>query len=175
MDADRLPRLVQKQLARFFRVFYRYLGALGMPVFLAANWPQCIQRNPKPRAGSNWQYIPKQRSCRIFITRLEVFGSSFFFYPRFESRNLEQLLDFRDHRHNIRTHPQIERLDSEPVARKDDLVSTAIEDNETPHATTSCEAIGAPFCIRSEDHFGVRRRAKDVPEFFEFSTKLDEI
>src|SRR5207248_3270908 len=51
--------------------------------------------------------------------------------------------------------PIVEWLDAEPVARCEERASSAVPDDECPHAVEPLDAAFAPLAVRGEDHLTV--------------------
>src|SRR5690606_16566945 len=71
--------------------------------------------------------------------------------------------------------PQVERLDTEPVACNECPARRSLDDDEREHAVEALDAALAPLRIGLEDHLRIARRTESMAEVLELSPKRLEV
>src|SRR5690606_10583092 len=69
----------------------------------------------------------------------------------------------------------VQRLDAEPIARRERPARDALVDDEREHAVEALDAPLAPFGIRLQNDLGIARRPEAMPEIFQLEPKLLEV
>ena len=92
-----------------------------------------------------------------------------------KTRNVEQLLDFRDHGEQPVASPHIQRLNPQSVSAEDGGPTLRVQQHEAPHPAHALEASRPPLGKRREHHLGVALGAKGVTESLQLGTELEII
>ena len=72
-----------------------------------------------------------------------------------EARQADELLDLGGEGDAVPVRGDVERLDAETVARREEALVAAVPDEESPHPAQALEAGLAPFCVGREQHLAV--------------------
>ena len=90
-------------------------------------------------------------------------------------RNLAKCLELRGECDDRPGGGGEQRLDAEPVARREELALASVPDHERPHPVEPLDAVEAPLDVGVEDDLGVGAALEGVPQSLELFPELEEI